>query len=244
MSLRRVFLESPSEGNPPLLAEGEDHHARKVLRVRAGDELLGLDGVGGAWPLRVTAVASRELALEWSGAPERSPAPTRGLELAAPIPKGGRAEEMLDRLTQLGLTRWLPTWCDRTQKLERELTDKRRSRLERVARESCKQSGRLWLPEVLEPAGLADRLTGAELVALDPTGEEPLLSFEPASDRVRVVIGPEGGFTETELATLRGAGARVVRLEGSILRLETAAEFACGLLAQKLADEENAAPGS
>jgi len=238
---RRLFLQAAPDGGAPALAEGELHHALHVLRLEAGDEVIGLDGRGAAWPLRVIAVGRRALELGVAGAARRVPAPGEAgaaepwVEVCASLPRGGRAEEMLDRLTQLGCARLLPLVGERTPPHGRELGATRRARLARVAREACKQANRLWLPELadpLEPSGVG-ALERACTVVLDPEAARPLAAWiaeRRGQRRWRALVGPEGGWTEGERDVLDALGLERARLAPHVLRIETAAELACGLL--------------
>ena len=238
---RRLFLDSPPGSGAPILAEGELHHALHVLRVEVGDDVIGLDGRGAAWPLRVVAAGRRALELAVAGEPRRAPAPGEEgaagpwVELCVSLPKAGRAEEMLDRLTQLGCASLRPLVGERTPPHARELAASRRARLVRVAREACKQANRLWLPELATPLELGDlgALEPAGTAVLDPLGARPLAAWiaeRRGGRRWRAIVGPEGGWTETELAALGRLGLERVRLAPHVLRIETAAELACGLL--------------
>lgn len=240
---RRVFLAQSPERGAPRLAEEDLHHALHVLRVVPGDELLGLDGRGGAWPLVVAARGRRELLLEPAGEPRREPppgepgSPLPRVEVALSLPRGGRAEDMLDRLTQLGLASLCPLVCERSPAHAREAGPQRLARLERVAREACKQAVRLWPPEVSPPVSLAAWLerAGGARVALDPRGSGTLAEWareaRSGGERdLRLVVGPEGGFSEDEQHALGAAGVPVRRLAPHVLRVETAAELACGLV--------------
>lgn len=235
MSARRLFLEAPPEEGEVRLAPGEAHHGRNVLRLREGDRVAGLDGAGAEWPLAVAAVERGGLRLERAGEPRRAPPLRPEVVLLVALPRAGRAEDMLDRLTQLGVARVEPTWFERTQGRERTLGEQRRGRLERAAREACKQSGRLWLPAIGAPASLAERLEedgGGAL--LDPEGEVELAAWlgRGARETVRLLVGPEGGPTDEEVARATAAGFTRARLRGAVLRIETAAELACGLAVQ------------
>lgn len=233
MSQRRVFLEGPVGPAGPVLAPGEDHHARNVLRLRQGAEVLGLDGVGGVWPLMVLAVERRGLVLESTGPAQHQAPPKPDIEMWVSLPRGGRAEDMLDRLTQLGMGRLQPTWFERTQAGDRELPGRRLDRLMRAAREACKQCGRAWLPAVSTPAPP----TGWEAPALllDPGAAQTLVQYlaqHPPGGRLAILVGPEGGLTDAERDAQIARGAVPVSLPGPVLRIETAAELACGLVGQ------------
>jgi 16S rRNA (uracil1498-N3)-methyltransferase len=239
VSPRHLFLAAPPGPDPTFeLAPGEAHHGLHVLRLTRGDEIIGLDGQGGAWPLRVTAAGRRELVLEPAGEAHRYLPPRPALEIALSLPRGGRAEDNLDRLTQLGVAAVRPTLFERTQGPDRELSERRRERLERVAREACKQSGRPWLPRIHGPEAFGEVLAlEGPAALLDPTGEVRLLDWlsgQRGASELRLLVGPEGGATEGELAAARKAGAALVSLAGPVLRIETAAELACGLALQVL----------
>src|SRR5436190_12849515 len=147
---RRFFLDPSASPDAPRLCPSEEEHARRVLRLRAGDSLVGLDGRGRAWPLVVTAAERGRFEVEISGAPRLEPAPGEPgaplpwIEIAAPWPRGARAEEMLDRLVQLGLASFAPLIPERAAPEARAQSPARSERLARVAAEACKQSGRLW----------------------------------------------------------------------------------------------------
>jgi len=236
--IRRFFLaRSPAEGPPELLDEDREH-ALRVLRIRAGDRLIGLDGRGGSWPLVVRSADRGRLELEPAGEGRLDPAPGREgaalpwIEIAVPMPKGGRLEEMLDRLTQLGAAAIAELRPERSEPRPGILEG---ARVGRVLREACKQSGRTWLPE-LRPGPSA---TAADRILLDASAETPLASWiRPGrwtSERpLTVLVGPEGGFTEEERAGFVAGGAVPVRLGPHVLRIETAAEAAMAVLAAAL----------
>jgi 16S rRNA (uracil1498-N3)-methyltransferase len=251
---RAFFLRAAPEGAaPPELAEEERVHARRVLRLAEGDPLVGLDGRGGRWPLVVRRVEAGRLELALAGEPEREPPPgdpaaaLPWIEVAVPLPRERRAEEMLDRLVQLGAAALVPLAAERTQGERRGLAPSRLGRLERIAREACKQCGRAWLPEIHAPRTLGAHLdlrAGAPLAVLDPRAPRSggLRSFAerlpPGSGTrerpIGLLVGPEGGFTPEELAAAARAGGVPIRLGPFVLRVETAAEAALAGLVQAL----------
>mgnify|MGYP002630305597 CR=1 FL=1 len=152
--LRTFFLETTPEAGPASLAPPDKEHALKVLRVRPGDRLLGIDGCGKAWELEVTKAERRRLQLESIGPARVEPAPGTAasalpwIEVWAPLPKRDRAEDLLGQLTQLGVARYVPLITAHTEPQARELPESRESRMIRTAREALKQCGRLWMPEI------------------------------------------------------------------------------------------------
>lgn len=248
---RAFFLtRSPAEGAPEL--EPEDAaHARRVLRLTVGDSVIGLDGEGGRWPLRVTRSSGGSFEVAAAGDVRREPAPgTPGsplprIEVATCLPREKRAEAMLDRLVQLGAAAVCPLWCTRSQGALRELTESRLRRLQRVAREACKQCERAWLPSfgpTLPPTELLEARPGSPAALLDPDAKLSLLDWArdlPAGagrggPPVVLLVGPEGGFTGLERQDLVRLGATPVRLGPHVLRIETAAEAGLAGLALAL----------
>lgn len=233
--LPRFLLEgAPAIGAAAPLAEGELHHAARVLRLAAGDRALGLDGRGRAWPLEAFRGPGRrpEIELRVSGpawcapAPGSPQAPLPWIELCFPWPRPGREEALLERAAQLGAARLNPLRCAHTGPEDRA---GRARRAERVLLQSLKQSRGLWAPELQEtlaPAQLAE-FSGREIV-LDPGADVALLARLTPQPRapLRLWIGPEGGFSPAEAQALAERGARPARLGPFVLRIETAAEAA------------------
>jgi len=237
---RRFFLaRSPSDGRAEL-GEDDARHALRVLRLGVGDRLIGLDGSGGTWPASISAVGRDRVQLRIEAGGRVDPAPGAPgsalpwIEIAVAWPKPGRVEAMLDRLTQLGAAAIAHLACERAGPHARDPSGARRGRLERVLREACKQSGRSWLPVLADAPAEAP----AELLLLDPHAESTLPTWALETGRawtaampLRVLVGPEGGFTASEREHWIARGARPVALGPHVLRVETAAEAAMATLA-------------
>ena len=237
------FLEHPP-GPTPRLFPGEDEHATRVLRLEPGALLVGLDGRGKRIPLRIRSVARTGIELEAAGPPELEPAPGEEgsalpwLEVVVSWPRKNRVEDMVGRLVQLGAACIRPLAA--RQRGPEPVPDHASERLQRVAREACKQSGRTWLPELaaeLTPAELISARREGAISVLDPSAGLPfdswLRSLTPSplglgtrSRPIVLVIGPEGGFTDEERNLFQDAGASLVWLGPHVLRVETAAEAA------------------
>ncbi|MBI5433462.1 MAG: RsmE family RNA methyltransferase [Planctomycetes bacterium] len=249
-SERCFFLDPSSTPDAPRLCAEDEEHLRRVLRAEVGDRVTGLDGRGLALELVVTRVERREVALEAVGLGAREPEPgTEGapldwLEVAAPLPRGERAEQLVDRLVQLGVASLVPLEAERTQGGRGELGEGRRARLERLVRAACKQSRRAWqlelAPETSFERWLAERERRV-LWCADPRASETLLAAAaelpraPRGTRERplaLAVGPEGGWTDAERDAARAAGAREVALGPHVQRIETAAEAAAACVAQ------------
>ncbi|MEM1184051.1 MAG: RsmE family RNA methyltransferase [Planctomycetota bacterium] len=217
-------------GEPGILAiEGEEaRHAIRVKRLKQGERVGVLDGAGrrGVGAVSVIAGNRRSFELDVDQVTIEPPVEPR-LEIWAAAPKGDRLETMVDHLSQAGATAWVPITSDLT---ERELTEKRAERLERVADESLKQCGRAWKLEIASPRPASEAWAdqGALVLVADATGGA--MPECPAAGTVRVVVGPEGGWTASELEAASAAGATRVGLGPHVMRIGTAAVVAAGVV--------------
>jgi 16S rRNA (uracil1498-N3)-methyltransferase len=251
---RRFFLDpSPLDGRPELAA-GEAEHALRVLRLQPGDRFIGLDGRGRSWPCRVSSVEKKRARIECSGEPcveARAGTPGSDLawiEIALVLPRGGRAEEIVDALTQLGAAAISPLAAERAQPEARHVSPARAERWTRVAQEACKQSGRLWLPVISAVRPLTEWIESrseSDVLVLAPDAAVPLSA---ALERriaaagadwteaapLSLVVGPEGGFSPAEEELCAARGAQRVRLGPHVLRIETAAAAALAIAAERL----------
>ena len=249
---RRFWLDPASlaAGSPDLMEE-DRRHALRVLRMRPGDLLEGIDGAGGVWRLEIASADRDSLALRVIEQVDPPPAP--GSTPSAPHlsvwlspARGARLEPCVERLTQLGASRIGFLECARTPPAGPGGARRRLAKLERVAREALMQCGRLWTPEVTENRPLEavledlDRPEPPVTLVLDAHVGPGLGSWARSSGwgspagptRLELLVGPEGGWTAEEARLLREAGALPVRLADHILRIETAAEAACAVLAE------------
>jgi len=221
----RFFLETVPRDGRAVLVGDEARHLARVLRAAPGDEVAVFSGTGTQWPARVVRIGRDEVELETG--PGRADPPAAGppLTLAVALPKGERQKWLVEKLTELGVTRLLPL---RTERGVAEATPAAVERLRRGVIEACKQCGRNTLMEIAAPATVAEVLAGLTAgcrgVVADPLG--PALdaaALRNGAGAVLALVGPEGGFTAAELAAAQQAGAGRATLGPHILRVETAA---------------------
>lgn len=220
------------ELSEPLCALGseETRHARKVLRLSEGEAVQLFDGSG--------VLAEAELEGYRDGAAwcrvlsmGMVHAPRPMITVAAAVPKGSRADDMVNQLGQLGADRFVPMMCERGVV---EPGAGKMERFEKVSLVSAKQSGRLTLMRVEPAKGLMDVL--AEVcdvgLILDPEGGRPadMAGRLQGSQHTMLMIGPEGGFTDSELAEAEAAGFERWCIAPHVLRIETAAASALAVL--------------
>lgn len=212
-SAAHVFVDSLSA---PKLEPADDHHLRRVLRIRPSDLVTVSDGAG-AW---VTARLEAD-GLQLDSDAVSEPRPARSVVLSA-IPKGERVEWMVQKLTELGVTAIGFVDCARSVvRWDPERATRQLVRVRRIAREAAMQSRRVWLPEVDHVGSFVDATKRACAALADPDGARRI-----DADVDTIVIGPEGGFTPDELAIV----AKRVALSANVLRIETAAVAAAVML--------------
>ena len=199
----------------------EAHHLGTVCRMRPGGPVCLFNGDGHEYPGTVVEVSRREVVVEVTE--RRSPVRESrfALHIATALPKGDRAQFLVEKLTELGVASLTPLVTERTVVQPRE---GKMDKLERYVIEASKQCGRNVLMRIEPPRRWADLIGDPGLPRLryvaHPQGDGE--TSEEAGDRI-VAIGPEGGWTEAEVASALEAGWRRLSLGPRILRIETAA---------------------
>lgn len=229
---RRYYCNPlPEPGAATLRGELVRHLA--AVRLRVGDPLRLFDGQGRECAARVVAIARQAVAIEVEPAVERIVRCAVALELAVALPKGNRAEWLFEHATEIGVDRFRPILTERTR--DRGGRD-RLDRWRRIVIAAAEQCDRSHLPQVDAETSLAEFLADPSLprerFVAAPGGQVELTAS--ATNRVVVCIGPEGGFTAGEIATLERADFRAVRLGVLTLRTETAALVAAALVSMGL----------
>jgi 16S rRNA (uracil1498-N3)-methyltransferase len=213
-----VFVDDLSA---PQLDEHDHHHLARSLRVRSGTTITAADGAGRWRP--VSFGDQLEVEGEIEAVDRAMPLATVGF---APV-KGDRSELVVQKLTELGTDVIVPIVAERSVvRWDDARSVKNLARHRRIAREAAMQSRNLWLPTIERLTPLDQFLASRpEAVLADPAGA-PLASHRFGGDEAAVAIGPEGGFSPSELD-----GRVTASLPGRILRTETAAIAAAVILA-------------
>ncbi|WP_151081808.1 16S rRNA (uracil(1498)-N(3))-methyltransferase [Nocardioides cynanchi] len=228
-------LDGVRPGGTVRVEGDEAHHAVAVRRLRAGEGVLLTDGAGHLVSGTVVATGKRELIVEVTDVTAvRAPEPS--LTVVQGLPKGDRGELAVEVLTEVGVSTIVPWAASRSVAVWKgERAEKSLARWRSTAREAAKQSRRAWFPEVRSLAGTAevlDVLAAADLAVVlheQATGSLPALDL-PTTGSLVVVVGPEGGLTDEEVAAFSAAGALSVRLGAEVLRTSTAGVAACAAL--------------
>jgi 16S rRNA (uracil1498-N3)-methyltransferase len=234
---RRRFLVEHVRDNAAELRGKDARHLARVLRAEPGQQYEISDGAT-VYLAEIAAVEKDRVVFRVIEALGTSRAPVR-LTLCAALIKFDRFEWLVEKATELGVAAIVPVDAARSEKGLSEAARKRAERWRRIAHESSQQARRLSPPEILRPVSLdlaLDLATGLRYFLDENPGAPPLAAAIPrhgerySSDRVLVLTGPEGGWTDAERAAATAAGWAPVSLGPLILRAETAAIAAAGIL--------------
>jgi len=216
----RFHVNCELSAGPVTLRGPEAHHLAVVCRVRRGDAVILFNGDGHEYPGRVVETSKKDVTVEITGVESPRREREMPLHVAAPLPKGDRAQFLVEKLTELGVTRFT------VLSTARSVVSPRESKIEKLQRyviEASKQCGRNVLMTIDRPRPWGEFLRDEELPAMrllaHPGGEG---AVEPGV-AAAAAVGPEGGFTDEEVAQALAAGWRAVGLGPRILRVETAA---------------------
>lgn len=200
-----------------MLEDEEAHHLLRVRRGKPGDAVQLFDGAGLRAEAVVDSVSKRSAHLRLVSF--QRIAANNGLVLGSAPPKGERLLWLIEQCTQLGVMSWTPILSERTVV---QPGDAKIDKLRRKVIEACKQCGRDWLMEVREPIPLSEFLASKPAAEngwlLDPTGD----LIGDSRSVAWACIGPEGGWTESEISSAIEGGWKIVALGGHVLRIETA----------------------
>jgi 16S rRNA (uracil1498-N3)-methyltransferase len=236
--MHRFFVAPDVLDRQPILLDGEQaHQIRQVLRMRPGERATLLDNRGWAYEANLVScgesVVQFEVVRRWSATGE----PRTHIVLYQAVLKGERFGWVLQKGTEVGISRFVPMICKRNVVADMRAVEQKRERWERIIREAAEQSGRGRLP-VLAPAQSYEAIAWAgspPAAAMQPVrlilweGERTVTlrqalarcNFD-AGTRIEVLVGPEGGFTNGEVSLAEESGAHRITLGARILRAETA----------------------
>ena len=234
------LVESSSDaavGDLVALTGAEAKHAAVVRRLRVGEQVTVGDGRG-VWLTGETEQASPSLVEVRVSARRVTEAPSPRLILVQALAKGDRDELAVQAACELGVDEIVPWQASRSvSRWEGPKASKGRERWATIVREAAKQAHRAWVPEVAPPAttkDLAVRAATQRVVLLDPSASTRLSALEPDGRDIVLVVGPEGGISDDEIAALGAAGAERALLGDTVLRTSTAGPAAIAVLSVAL----------
>lgn len=225
-------------GDRVSIAGDEARHAVRVSRLRTAEQILIGDGAGVLAEATVESVAKDSFSVRLDTV-RVDPAPPHRLVLVQALAKGDRDERAVEQATEFGVDAIVPWQAERSVSRwvgagTTEKSAKGVAKWQRIAQEASKQSLRSRVPEVRQPLNLAAICDLAasnttDVVVLHPRGEQTLAVWVAHragatgwAEETSIVVGPEGGFSDHELAELATAGAHILRLGTTVLRTSSA----------------------
>lgn len=234
--MQRYFVPTNQIDGEQFYIVGDDaHHISRVLRMKAGDEVVITDDQGQSYlvrlleivPERVTATTLRQL-------DENTEAQVH-ITLVQGLPKGDKMDLIVQKCTEIGVAEFVPVQTKRTVvQYDEKKEAKRRERWQKIAKEAAEQSHRSRIPRVTDVVDLQKWLTEhtkansefdlvvAAYEAETVRGLRQQLLSHPELRSIAVIVGPEGGFDESEVCVFQELGIPSVSLGRRILRTETA----------------------
>lgn len=252
MSIHRFFVPDLSIASELRLDESESRHAMRALRCEIGDQVKAFDGRGGEALCQVTKLAKNAVELEILERLDSNCELPMHLTMLVSLPKGDRQKTLVEMLTQLGVSRIVPLV---TQRGVAQPVPSAVERLRRTVIEASKQCGRNRLMEIVEPLTVGSLTAESAILPASswrlvahPDDEKQrfkssVFSLPPILVSTLVAVGPEGGFTDEEIAKLVSSGWSRVTLGRRILRVETAAVAMAASIVQWMEDLANRETG-
>lgn len=234
MRIPRIFTEQAlSAGMELALEPGPSQHLARVLRMGQGDELRLFDGSGLEYRARIVTADKRQVTVALEGGSEGLAESPLRIHLGIGISRGERMDLVVQKATELGVASISPLYTERTEvRLRGEREARKQQHWQQVVVSACEQCGRSLVPTVHEPTGLAQWLTSA-------AGERKLVLHHRASatqagagvpTSVSLLVGPEGGLNDAEIAAAESSGFESLALGPRVLRTETAPLAALAIL--------------
>jgi 16S rRNA (uracil1498-N3)-methyltransferase len=224
-----IFFEEKLHSEFVILSREESQHCARVLRLRAGEEVMITDGMGNYCRARLTGVNPENTMAAVISREYRSKRPFDIHLAVAPTKNIDRFEWFLEKATECGIEQITPLICEHSER-----TVVKTERLQKIVLAAMKQSQQYWLPRLHEPVKFSTFLRNdiepdaKVFIAHCAEGEkQSLLQVCPAGKSVLILIGPEGDFSPKELKMASEMGIGAISLGENRLRTETAALVAC-----------------
>lgn len=236
----RIYSAQPlTSGATLALEEGPSVHIARALRMRADDSLVLFDGRGSEWPAHIRQVDKKAVTVTLGERSERSCESPLHIHVGIAISRGDRMDWIIQKATELGVSAITPLRSERSEvKLKGERAEKKLRHWQQIAISACEQCGRNTLPQLDALAQLTDWASAVDAhrkyVLHHRASATAKISEIPSS--IALLIGPEGGLTDAEIAGSEQAGFSALALGPRVLRTETAPLAAIAILQARWGD--------
>ena len=239
--LRRFFVDEKLLRAKNVTLTGDlAHRLAKVLRYKRGDTIVLSGGGAKDFVVLLSAVSPNAVAGVVTGEQPPPREPSVEVVLYQSLIRANRFDWVLEKGTEIGVARFVPVIATRVQ-LQLEEGAARAERWHRLIVEAAEQCGRGKLPAIDPPVSFEEAVRGAAGLKLMPWEDERearlgehLRLLESRPRVISVFIGPEGGYEASEVELARQHGATLVTLGHQVMRAETAAIVACGIVLHEL----------
>lgn len=235
MRVSRLYVQEPlAPGLSLVLPDTASHYLATVLRLPSGATILLFNGQDGEFAATLTDVNKKRVSVEVGELQRPLTAVPLSIHLGVGLSRGDRMDYVIQKCTELGVDHITPLYSEFGEvrfKQDKRLENRLRH-WQQVAISACEQCGRLSVPVVAEPMPLLQWLASPPScykLVLDPDASNRLVDL-PITDKVCLLSGPEGGFSESELQASHQAGFQSVQMGPRILRTETAPVAALAVL--------------
>jgi 16S rRNA (uracil1498-N3)-methyltransferase len=245
--MHRFFVvEKNLRGKQVFLTGRQAHQIRNVLRMKPGDHIIVLDNTGCEYTVVLTKVGRQDVVGEVISQRQAQAEPKMQITLYQSLLAREKFEWVLQKCTEVGVTKFVPMITERSiVRRPDAITSRKLSRWRDIIAEAAEQSGRGLIPQLNAPVNFADALCRlgdfdrcliGTLAADGSNIREILQTRETKPVAVALFIGPEGGFTDGEIADTCSKGATAFSLGKRILRTETAAVVASAVILYELGE--------
>jgi 16S rRNA (uracil1498-N3)-methyltransferase len=221
------------------LETGPSQHLARALRMREGDSVILFDGSGGEYPATISALGKKQVAVSTGARRLREVESSLAVHLGIAVSRGERMDWVVQKATELGVNSISPLLTERTEvKLKGDRAEKKIAHWQQVAISACEQCGRNRIPKIgtLQPLQTWLDSTEAPLKLVLHHRADTLPPGSVATERAALLIGPEGGLSEGEIAAAEQRGFLSLSLGPRVLRTETAPIAALAILQARWGD--------
>lgn len=238
MAQPRIHVDMPlPEGAELALPDAAARHVAQVLRMRADEPLTLFNGDGHDYSAQLLTSTRRAASVRVTGRLAVDNESPLRVTLLQSVSKGERMDWVMQKSVELGVHEIVPVITERTVvRIDATRMTRKVAHWRGVVVSACEQCGRALVPEVREPLTLDEALTTFSGLLLDPLAQRSLVDIEVGGDDIALLIGPEGGLSEAELAQAAERGWWGVSLGPRVLRTETAALAALTALQLRAGD--------
>jgi 16S rRNA (uracil1498-N3)-methyltransferase len=233
--MHRIFLKEVSlPGHPVTIKDEKAHYLFTVLRCKTGDRLIVTDENACSYTAQILSASKKEVTIDVTGDYSLRTESPLHITLIQGLLKGEKMEFVIQKTTELGVNAVIPVITERSQLRE----TRKLPRWRRVAEEASRQCGRTSIPEISEPCAFMDifhipgLISGKGIIFWEEGGEKlsSVTGGLHAADKISLLVGPEGGFSEQEVLTAAEKGCAIATLGSRTLRAETASITAVSVI--------------